>query len=401
MVMKHYPPEFRAEAVALYRSRPGVTIKSVAQDLGVNHETLRNWIRLDDAQRTGTPAAVTASTPAPASPEDENAALRKRVRELEEERDILRKAARYFGGRDALVNRFQFVDDHQRHHGVKRLCQVIGIARSSYYHWKATAPDRDARAAHDADLAARIRVIHHESDGTYGVPRITAELHDTGHRVNHKRVARVMRGIGLAGLRLRRRHRTTVADHTAAKAPDLLERDFTAQTPNTRYVGDITYLPIADGTFLYLATVMDLCSRRLVGWAVADHMRVDLVLDALHAAQRTRGSLAGAIFHSDHGAQYGARAFADACHAAGVTRSMGAVGSSADNAAAESLNASFKRETLQGTQIWGSEREARLAVFGWEHRYNTRRRHSHIGQMSPIDYENTLVPTPATLTPAA
>ncbi|WP_433269412.1 IS3 family transposase [Actinosynnema sp. CS-041913] len=399
MVMKHYPPEFRAEAVALYRSRPGVTIKSVAQDLGVNHETLRNWIRLDVAQRTGSPAAAPA--PPSGSPEDENAALRRRIRELEEERDILRKAARYFAGGDALVNRFGFVSDHQRQYGVKRLCQVIGLARSSYHHWKATAPDRAARAADDARLAARIRVIHRESAGTYGVPRITAELHDTGHQVNHKRVARVMRGIGLEGLRLRRRHRTTLADPAAAKAPDLLGRDFTADTPNTRYVGDITYLPIADGTFLYLATVMDLCSRRLVGWAVAGHMRVDLVVDALHAAERTRGSLAGAIFHSDHGAQYGARAFADACHAAGVTRSMGAVGSSADNAAAESLNASLKRETLQGTRSWGSEREARLAVFGWAHRYNTRRRHPHVGQESPIDYENSLTSTSATLTHAA
>jgi len=288
------------------------------------------------------------------------------------------------------VNRFQFVDDHQRRHGVKRLCQVIGIARSSYYHWKATSPDRAVRAAADARLAARIRVIHRDSAGTYGVPRITAELREAGHVVNHKRVARVMRGIGLTGLRLRRRHRTTVADPTAVKAPDLLGRDFTAQAPNTRYVGDITYLPIADGTFRYLATVMDLCSRRLVGWAIADHMRVDLVVDALHAAQRTRGSLAGAVFHSDHGSQYSARAFADACREAGVTRSMGAVGSSADNAAAESLNASFKRETLQGTQNWDSEREARLAAFGWLHRYNTRRRHSHLGHMSPIDYENSL-----------
>ncbi|KOX31435.1 integrase [Saccharothrix sp. NRRL B-16348] len=300
-----------------------------------------------------------------------------------------------------MVNRFGFVSENRRQYGVKRLCQVIGLARSSYYHWKATEPDRAARAADDADLAGRIRVIHRESAGTYGVPRITAELHDTGHVVNHKRVARVMRGIGLAGLRLRRRHRTTTADPTAVKAPDLLGRDFTARTPNTRYVGDITYLPIADGTFLYLATVMDLCSRRLVGWAVADHMRVDLVLDALHAAERTRGSLAGATFHSDHGAQYGATSFADACRTAGVTRSMGAVGSSADNAAAESLNASFKRETLQGARSWGSEREARLAVFGWAHRYNTRRRHSHLGQMSPIDYENSLLPTPVTLTSAA
>ena len=160
---------------------------------------------------------------------------------------------------------------------------------------------------------------------------------------------------------------------------------------------DITYLPIEDGTFCYLATVMDLCSRRLAGWAIADHMRTDLVIDALTAAQRTRGSLAGAIFHSDHGAQYTSRAFADACRQAGVIQSMGTVGSSADNAAAESLNAAFKRETLQGARAWRTEREARLAAFGWLHRYNTRRRHSHLGQRSPITYENSLIPTSATL----
>ncbi len=295
------------------------------------------------------------------------------------------------------MNRFQFVADHQRRYGVKRLCQVIGIARSSFYHWRATAPERASRAADDDRLAARIRVIHRESAGIYGVPRVTTELRDTGHLVNHKRVARIMRGIGLSGLRLRRRHRTTIGDPAAAKAPDLLGRDFTAQTPNTRYVGDITYLPIEDGTFCYLATVMDLCSRRLAGWAIADHMRTVLVIDALHAAQRTRGSLAGAIFHSDHGTQYTSRAFADTCRQAGVIQSMGAVGSSADNAPAESLNASFKRETLQGAKAWRTEREARLAAFGWLHRYNTRRRHSYLGQRSPITYENSLNPTSATL----
>jgi hypothetical protein len=181
------------------------------------------------------------------------------------------------------VHRFQFVADHQRRYGVKRLCQVIRIARSSFYHWKATAADRAARAAADSRLEARIRVIHRESGGTYGAPRITAELREDGQVVNHKRVARVMRSSGLAGLRLRRRHRTTVADPAAAKAPALLERDFTAETPNTRYVGDITYLPIADGTFWYLATVMDLCSRRLVGWAIADHMRTELVIHVQQA----------------------------------------------------------------------------------------------------------------------
>jgi transposase InsO family protein len=260
------------------------------------------------------------------------------------------------------VNRFQFVADHQRRFGVKRLCQVLGIARSSFYYWLATAPARAARQAADDRLAARIRAVHAESDGTYGVPRITAELRDTGQRVNHKRVARVMRGVGLAGVRLRRRCRTTIAEPAAAKAPDLIGRDFTVDVPNTAYVGDITYLPVGKGEFCYLATVIDLCSRRLVGWAIADHMRTELVIDALTAAERTRGSLAGAILHTDHGAQYTSAAFAAACAKAGVRQSMSAIGSSADNAAAESFNATFKRETLQGATGWSSQRETRLAA---------------------------------------
>ncbi|MFI2430024.1 IS3 family transposase [Streptomyces sp. NPDC018955] len=175
------------------------------------------------------------------------------------------------------MNRFQFVADHQRRYGVKRLCTILGIARSSFYYWRRTAADRAARQAAGAALAARIRAVHRESDGTYGVPRITAELREAGERVNHwgyprsrGRIARVMRIIGLAGVRLRRRHRTTVADPAAVKAPDLIGRDFTARKPNTKYVGDITYLPVDGGKFLYLATVIDLASRRLAGWAIAN-----------------------------------------------------------------------------------------------------------------------------------
>lgn len=299
------------------------------------------------------------------------------------------------------MNRFQFVADHQRRYGVKRLCTILGIARSSFYYWRATAADRAARQAADARLAARIRAVHRDSDGTYGVPRITAELREAGERVNHKRIARVMRGAGLAGMRLRRRHRTTVADPAAAKAPDLIGRDFTASEPNTKYVGDITYLPLDGGKFLYLATVIDLASRRLAGWSIADHMRTDLVTGALAAAERTRGSLAGAVLHTDHGAQYTNRAFADACRQAGVRQSMSAIGSSADNALAESFNATFKRETLQGRKHWSSEREARLDAFRWLNRYNTRRRHSRLGQRSPIAYETALDTTSTTLAQAA
>lgn len=204
------------------------------------------------------------------------------------------------------MNRFQFVADHQRRHGVKRLCDILGIARSSFYYWRRTAADRAGRQAADARLAVRIRAVHRESDGTYGAPRITAELREeSSEAVNHKRVARVMRASGIQGVRLRRRHRTTLPDPAAAKAPDLIGRDFTAESPNAKYVGDITYLPIDGGKFCYLATVIDLASRRLAGWAIADHMRADLVTGALAAAIRTRGSLAGSIMHTDHGAQGG------------------------------------------------------------------------------------------------
>lgn len=247
------------------------------------------------------------------------------------------------------MNRFQCVADLQRRYGVKRLCSILGVSRSRFYYWRRTAVDRAARQAADARPAVRIRAVHQESDGTYGAPRITAELRETsGEALNHKRVARIMRAFGIEGVRLRRRHRTTVPDPAAAKAPDLIGRDFTAQRPNTKYVGDITYLPIEGGKFCYLATVIDLASRRLTGWAIADHMRTGLVTDALAAAIRTRGSLAGSIMHTDHGAQYMSRIFAEACRSAGVQQSMSAVGSSADNALAESFNATFKRETLQG-----------------------------------------------------
>ncbi|MFA1551856.1 IS3 family transposase, partial [Actinomadura chokoriensis] len=241
-------------------------------------------------------------------------------------------------------------------------------------------------------LAEEIRRIHAGQDGTYGSPRVTAELRDTGRRVNHKRVERVMRAFGIVGVHLRKKVRTTVPEPSHQKIPDLIKRDFTAAVPNRRYVGDITYLPVGDGKFLYLATVIDLCSRRLAGWSIADHMRTELVIDALEAAARTRGGrLDGATFHSDHGGQYGSADFAAACARLGVVQSMGAVGTSADNAAAEAFNATLKRETLQGRKRWNGPREARLAVFRWVTRYNTTRRHSALGQTSPIDYEQQFI----------
>ena len=182
---------------------------------------------------------------------------------------------------------------------------------------------RSTRRRPSNALTERIRAVH-TIDSAYGAPRVTAELNDgaeQAQRVNHKRVARVMRAAGIIGYRRRRRVRTTVSDPATQKVPDLLGRDFTADLPNATYVGDITYLPLATGANLYLATVIDCYSRRVTGWAIAEHMRTELIADALRAADTGRGGLAGAVFHSDHGSQYTSREFADICATLGVTQS--------------------------------------------------------------------------------
>ena len=275
------------------------------------------------------------------------------------------------------MSRFQFVADHCHAYEVKRLCELVEVERSSYYAWRTSAPTRAARTAADTALAERIRAVH-TVDNTYGAPRITAELNDgapAGEKINHKRIARVMREHGIAGYRRRRTIRTTVPEPADQKVPDLIKRDFTAEAPNRKYVGDITYLPVADGSNLYLATVIDCYSRRLVGWAIAEHMRTELIGNALINAAATRGDLSGSIFHSDHGSQYTSRDFAALCTKLGVTQSMGAVGTSADNSLAESFNAALKREVLQDADTWPDPNTCRHQVFAWAVRYNTRRRH--------------------------
>ena len=299
------------------------------------------------------------------------------------------------------MSRFQFVADHRNAFEVKWLCAVMEIARSSFYAWWAAAENRAARVAADQALQSRIRAVHDE-DNAYGAPRITAELNDGApedERVNHKRVARVMRGAGIVGYRRKRRVKTTVPDPANQKVPDLLGRDFTAPSLNTTYVGDITYLPLATGGNLYLATVIDCYSRRVAGWAIAEHMRTELVEDALIAADALRGGLAGAVFHTDHGSQYTSKDFAKLCTDLGVTQSMGGVGSSADNALGESFNAALKREVLQDRSCWGDAASCRREVFRWLARYNTKRRHSYCRYLSPVTFER--IHTPATLPEAA
>jgi transposase InsO family protein len=292
-----------------------------------------------------------------------------------------------------VTSRFRFISTHRAVYGVKRLCRILAVSRSGFYRWTASETARQVRVAAEDTLAEQIRIIHAGSGGAYGSPRVTVELHDRGVRVNRKRVERIMRQRDIVGRHLHRRKRTTIPDPATPPVPDLIGRDFTATAPDQRWCGDITYLRVGGG-WLYLATVIDIATRRLIGWSINTHMRTSLVTDALNAAVAARGGRVGdVIFHSDRGAQYGSSDFAEVCRRHGVRRSMGHVGSSYDNALAEAFFASLKRELDVDHQRWATEADARRDVFRWIAFYNHRRRHSALGYLSPADYEQTLTPT--------
>lgn len=263
------------------------------------------------------------------------------------------------------------------------MCRVLEVSTSGYYAWLKRNTSQHSQA--DGLLSDRIRWIHLRSRGTYGAPRIHAELADEGVRVGRKRVARLMQAAGLQGVSRRRRPRTTLRAVGAQPAPDLVERDFGMTAPDRLWVADITYVPTWSG-FLYLAVVLDAWSRRVVGWSMAGHLRTELVLDALDMAIRRRRPV-GVIHHSDHGSQYTSIAFGQRCREADVRPSMGSVGDCYDNALCESFFATLECELLDRYRF-GTRDEARRAVFefieGW---YNLHRRHSALDYASPARYE--------------
>ena len=286
---------------------------------------------------------------------------------------------------------------HQAVHPIATLCRVLGVSPSGYYAWRARPLSTRARA--DVKLSAEIQAIHRESRGTYGVPRIHAELADRGIHVGRKRVARLMRGAGLQGVSRRKAFRTTERDETARPAPDLVERQFTAAGPDQLWVADITYVPTSAG-FLYLAVVVDAWSRRVIGWAMETHLRTELVLAALNMAVAQRRPT-DVIHHSDQGCQYTSVAFGKRCAEAGVRPSMGSVGDAYDNALCESFFATLECELLDRHRF-RTQVEARLAVFdfieGW---YNPRRRHSALEYRSPMLFERTYSIDDRTVPPAS
>jgi len=264
------------------------------------------------------------------------------------------------------------------------MCAELGVSRSGYYAWRGSAPS--ARASADEAVTAIMTTIHRDARGNPGVRRVRAALAALGRRLSHKRVWRLMRAAGLQGRHPRAWKRTTVPGERPVSAPDLIKRDFTATAPDTKWCGDITYVKTWDG-WAYLATVIDLHSRAVVGWAIAEHMRTDLVTDALDMAITARRPAPGVIFHSDRGTQYTSAKFDRYCAKNNIRRSLGKTGICYDNAVSESFFATYKKELIH-TRPWPDIRSLRKETFDWiEGYYNNRRRHSTLGYLTPREYE--------------
>ncbi len=263
------------------------------------------------------------------------------------------------------------------------MCRVLGVSPSGYYAWRGRPPSR--RAQENEALGRRIEAIHTASRETYGARRVHAELRAEGVAVSRPRVARLMRALGRQGVTRRKRRCTTRRDPEAAVAPDRVQRRFEAAEPNRLWVADITYVPTLEG-FVYLATVLDVFSRKVVGWAMRARQTVAVVQAALEMALQTRAAR-GVVFHSDRGSQYTALAFSRRCAEAGIERSMGAAGNCYDNAMAESLFATLECELLQRVPF-ATREQAETEIFRFlEGFYNRKRRHSALGYLSPVEFE--------------
>ena len=374
-----YPPEFRREAVQLAQTSER-SIAQVARDLGISNQTLHTWIKQADVNAGRREGLSTEEREELRRLRRENRTLLQKRENPQKSRGLLRP-----GERGAVTDAYRFIAAEKANYPVSLMSRMLGVSRQAFHAWERRPPSQ--RALQDAFLTERIREIHRGARGVYGARRIHAELRMAHEiRVSRKRVERLMREAGISGLVPRKRGRTTIRVPGVRVADDLVGRDFTPAAPNVLWVADITYLRSWEG-WIYLAAVQDAFSRSIVGWAMAEHMRADLVVDALQMALSRRKPEAGLVHHSDQGSQYVSLAFGQKARDAGIAVSMGSRGDCFDNAVAESFFATLKKELVR-RRSWPTRRELQSAVFDYiETFYNRERRHSTLGYLSPREFE--------------
>ncbi|WP_420893269.1 IS3 family transposase [Rathayibacter rathayi] len=378
---REFTPEFKEEAVKLVVCT-GRTVAAVAREIDVQEATLGRWVKAfrDEHVETDAPLA-----------EDERAELarlRKENQDLKLDRAFLKKASPLLRPGSVGYEReaFELMHAEKSEFTIKRMARLLEVSRSGYYAWTRRKPS--PRALRREVIEGKVAAFHAASDDVYGSPRILADLRADGEIVSRKTVAAAMRRLGLRGVFPRRWRTTTITDREDAYPVDAVKREWDTGALNQVWVGDITYLRTWEG-WLYLATVIDAHSRRVVGWAIADHMRADLVEDALKMAITLRGQLPPeVIFHSDRGTQYASEQIEIFACDNGLKRSMGLTGVCWDNAMAESFFATLKTE-FYARRVWPTRAKAALDVGAWiEARYNRQRRHTSLGQLTPVEFEN-------------
>ena len=276
-------------------------------------------------------------------------------------------------------------------HPVGRMCEVLGVSRAGYYAWRRRrAGPRSVRQRADDALSVEICAVHARSKGRYGVRKVRHALVRLGKSTSHKRVARLMRQNGLTSRRIRRFKKTTLSNHSLPVAPNVLNRAFTAEQPNAKWVSDITFVPTREG-WLYLAVVLDLFSRRVVGWAIAERMTRALVIAAFEMAAQARSVKAGLLFHSDQGSQFASDDFVDLIGLFEITQSMSRKADCYDNAVAESFFANYKTECLPNSGLFDTRAQAKTETFDYiEVFYNRQRLHSTLNYATPVEHEQRL-----------
>ncbi|NEB06388.1 IS3 family transposase [Streptomyces sp. SID13726] len=379
---RKYPDELRERAIREVRTT-GRPVAHVAKDLGIHKEALRQWVRQAEADHGERDDRLTTAE------RDELRQLRKENAELKRANEILKAASVFFcpGDRPSPDEAEQVIDHlRQMDLGVDPVCRVLELSPSTYFARKKRP--KSARRLRDEQLMPMIEEIHAQSGGTYGARRITRALRRKAVDVARCTVERLMAELDLEGVVRGQRRRTTIPELSAPRPPDLVDRDFTASQPDQLWVADMTYVRTWSG-WAYVAFVLDVFSRMIVGWQIANHMRTELPLDALEMAlwRRRIKKDSGLIHHSDRGSQYVSIRYTDRLADIGASASVGSVADSYDNAMAEALNGTFKAELIEMQGPWKDVDQVERAIFQWVTWYNEERLHSALDYVPPAEYE--------------